>query len=252
MGLFQRKQDTQQGTPEEAAAVALLFDDAFREELKDRGRLHFERVINENAALFKQDLDATVAHVNTELRQRVARQLDSQFEEINKVNAQLKEHIAKQLDDRFAEYDKTLREAQDAALQALQRSAQALEEQHRQLGLALERSIASQDAMLTGALEENKARIASIKDAQNVALQSLSQSAQAVQEQHQQLSVLLQKGVSDQQDMLVDAFENNMAQIIEHYLLQAVGDQYDLKAQLPSIIKQMEASKKAIVDDIAL
>lgn len=52
--------------------------------------------------------------------------------------------------------------------------------------------------------------------------------------------------------MLVDAFEQNMAQIIEHYLLGALGDQYDLKAQLPSIIKQMQDNKQAIVDDMKL
>jgi hypothetical protein len=52
--------------------------------------------------------------------------------------------------------------------------------------------------------------------------------------------------------MLVTAFESNMAQIVEHYLLGALGDQYDLKAQLPSIIKQMEANKDVIVEDMKL
>jgi hypothetical protein len=55
-----------------------------------------------------------------------------------------------------------------------------------------------------------------------------------------------------QEEALINGFESNMARIIEQYLLGALGDQYDLKAQLPSIIGQMEANKQAIVDDMKL
>jgi hypothetical protein len=43
-----------------------------------------------------------------------------------------------------------------------------------------------------------------------------------------------------------------MAQIVEHYLLGALGDQFDMKAQLPSILQQLEENKQAIVDDMKL
>ena len=76
--------------------------------------------------------------------------------------------------------------------------------------------------------------------------------AEALRQQHEQLNVLLQKTIVEQQAMLVSSFEQNMARVIEHYLLGALGDQYDLKAQLPSIIKQMEANKQAIADDMKL
>jgi len=254
MGLFQHKNQLQQKSPSDQAtdAVERLFDDDFREELRTHGRLYFERVINENAALFKQDLDATVAHINTELRQHIARQLDEQFAEITRTNAELRQHVTNQLDEQFDEYNKTMQNAQELALQALNRSAQALEDQHKQLSLSLEKSVAHQDAMLSGAVEETQAHLAEMKDAQSAALELLNRSVQALQEQHQQLSAMLEKTITDQQARLVDAFEQNMGRIIEHYLLGALGDQYDLKAQLPSIIKQMEANKQAIVDDMKL
>ncbi len=63
---------------------------------------------------------------------------------------------------------------------------------------------------------------------------------------------MLEMSINKQQTILVDAFQQNMARIIEHYLLTAVGEKYDLKAQLPSIIQQMEANKQAIVDDMKL
>ena len=62
----------------------------------------------------------------------------------------------------------------------------------------------------------------------------------------------LEANAAKQQEILAKAFEENMAQVIEHYLLGALGDQYDLKAQLPAIIKQMEENKQAIVDDMKL
>lgn len=43
-----------------------------------------------------------------------------------------------------------------------------------------------------------------------------------------------------------------MAQIIEHYLLETLGQQFDLKAQLPYIIEQMEANKKDMIEDMQL
>ena len=33
-----------------------IFDDQFREELRNRGRLHFEKIIGENAMFLQQDL----------------------------------------------------------------------------------------------------------------------------------------------------------------------------------------------------
>lgn len=252
MGIFQHKQGQKKPDDQAVDAVEGILDDDFREELKGRARLYFDRVINENAALFKQDLDATVAHINTELRQHVARQLDSQFTEITEVNNELKGHITKQLDDRFVEFDKTTKEAQDLALQALGRSAQALEDQHKQLSSALEKSVANQDALLVSAVDENKARIEQMKAAQLAAVESLTHSAQALEEQRKQLNALLEKGIADQQALFIDTFQQNMARIIEHYLLGALGDQYDMKAQLPAIIKQLEANKQAIADDMKL
>lgn len=253
MGLFQSKKGQKKPSSDPALdAVELVFDDKFREDLQNRGRLYFERVINENAALFKQDLDATIAYVNTELKQHMARQLDDQFTEISRVNTELREHVAKQLDEQFVEYSKTMSDAKELALQALGRSAQALEDQHKQLAASLEKSIASQDAMLTAALDQKSAQVTEMKEAQDAAMQALNRSAEALREQHEQLSVMLEKTIADQKAMLVDTFEQNMAQIIEHYLLGALGEQYDLKAQLPAIIKQMEENKQVIADDMKL
>ncbi len=253
MGLFQNKKPQKQSPDEQAtAAVDAFFDDEFREYLRERGRTYFERIINENAILFKQDLDATVAHINTELRQQAARQLDQQFEQINKVNHELRQHVAKQLDEQFATFTETTKHAQDMALQSLERSAQGLEEQHKQLGVALERSVAKQDALLSGAVEDTKEQIDAMKATQEQAMEALSRNTQTLEEQYKRLSDMLEEGIERQKAIVIEAFEQNMARIVEHYLLNAVSDQFDLRSQLPAIMQQLEQNKQAIADDMKL
>lgn len=153
-----------------------LFNKEFHEELRNRGRLHFEEVVNENAMFLKQDLDMTIAQMNE----------------------YLKKEITGKLDQEFADYSKAMKEAQELAIASLQRSANAVEEQRQQMVAAL------------------------------------------------------QKDTADREAMLIKAYEENMAKIVEHYILQALGDQFDLKSQLPFIISQMEANKDKIVEDMKL
>lgn len=251
MGLFQHKKPATQQSPEEEALELEqhFFDENFREELRNHGRLYFEKVINQNADLFKKDLDNTVAQVNTELKDHIAKQLDAAIVEVNN---DLKEHVTKRLDDQLAEYSKTLKEAQDTALASLTKSTQALQDQQKELSTTLQKTITDQQALLSSVFDESKSKIKTMNDSQASALQWLAQSAQAMQEQYQQMSTILQKNITEQQDMLISSFETNMARVVEHYLLGALGDQYDLKAQLPSIIQQMETNKQAIVDDMKL
>lgn len=249
MGLFHHKQQPKKDTGAGDESQEHFFDEYFREELRNRGRWYFEKIINENGSLFKEDLDATVDQIDIELKEHVTKQLDAA---IAQINADLKAHVTQQIDTQFAEYSQTMKAAQDTALAAMTQSAEALQTQHKQLSESLQKHIADQGAILHSAYQESRAQVATMKDSQRVALEWLKSSVQTMQEQYQQLGAVLQKNVADQQAMLVDAFEANMAQIIEHYLLGALGDQYDLKAQVPAIIKQLEANKQAIVDDMKL
>ena len=226
-----------------------FFDEYFREELRNRGRWFFEKIISENGELFKQDLDATVAKVSNDLNTRITGQLD---DTVNEINAYLKEHVTKKMTDQLTENQRLMKEAQDAALETVKSSAKTLEQQHRQLALELQKSVADQGMLLHSAFEDNKTQIQTMRDAQGSALQWLNTSAQALGEQHRQIEATLQKNIVEQQNILLNVFESNMARVVEKYVLDAVGDQYDLKAQLPSIIKQMEANKQAMVDDIKL
>jgi hypothetical protein len=228
MALFERKKKSAIDTAADRAE--LFFDESFRGELRTRGRLYFEKIINENAALFKQDLDATISHVYIDL----------------------KDHLTKQLDQQFASYSQTMKQAQDEAMQQLNNSVQDLEKQHNELGEQLKKSIEYQEAMLTNVFDKSKTQIDTMNHAQDDALKSLNDGVQALQHQRDTLGETLDKNIAAQEALLTSAFEDNMARVVEHYLLGALGDQFDMKAQLPAIIKQLEENKQAIVDDMKL
>lgn len=301
MGLFQSKQQSKKKSPADDASEEIknLFDERYREELRSSGRAYFEKVINDNAAFFKQDLDATIDQINADLTAYMTKRLDATFNHID-------DELTKQLDERLSDYDKLTKDAHDQAVQSLNRNAHDLHEKYEQLSQDLQQTVARHDVMTVTVFEENKARVSAIqseqdaalkslkegasvaeqrsaqlaeafektatdqeallqkvfedskarvaatKDAQDKALEALNASAQALEQQHQQLARTLQQAVANQEAMVLDVFQNNMAQIIEHYLLGALGDQFDMKAQLPLIIKQMEQNKQAMMDDMKL
>lgn len=154
--------------------VEHLFNNEFREELRNRGRLKFENIINENAMFMKQDLDMTISQLNEYMKKQISAKLDSEF----------------------AEYAKAMKEAQELALTTLRKTT-----------------------------EEVEAQRAALADA-------------------------LQQGMAQREAALLKVYEANMAKVVEHYLLEALGEQLDLKSQLPYIIQQMEANKQAIAEDM--
>lgn len=153
-----------------------LFNKEFREELRNRGRLRFEKIINENASFLKQDLDQTISQLND----------------------YMKKEITFKLDEEFAAYAKAMQATQQLALSSLQNTAQEIETQRLQLAESLK------------------------------------------------------KDVAEREQALLKVYEDNMAKIVEHYVLMSLGDQFDLKSQMPYIIKQMEDNKKAIMEDMRL
>lgn len=153
-----------------------LFNKEFREELRNRGRLRFEKIVDENAMFLKQDLDLTISELNGYMKQQIATKLDAEF----------------------TVYAKAMKEAQELTLGALQKTAGDLEQQRRELSEAMKQSMTAHEASI------------------------------------------------------IKAFETNMAQIVEHYVLQSLGEQFDMRAQLPYIMKQLEDHKKEMMEDMLL
>jgi len=250
MGLFHKQTDTDDESLEEAKLKQeQFFDDYFREELRNHGRWYFDKVIKENGNLFKKDLEAVISQVNVDLKEHVTKQLDGA---VATLNATLKEQVAKELNEQFTTYSKTMQEAQDHALKNMTEGSDELRQQYHELSSLLKDNIAEQNSMMHHAFEDHKSQLQAMDEAQAAALKWLNQSAEKLQDQYQEINTMLEKQVTEQHDRLIKAFEGNMARTVEHYILEALGDQFDMKAQMPGIIKQLEDNKQAMVDDIKL
>jgi len=151
-----------------------VFNDTFREELRNRGRLHFEKVINENALFLQQDLRLTT----------------------NELNTFMKDEIQKVLKDEFSKYE------------------------------------------------------ASITSARDIALESIKKTQEVIDQQRAQLEKQMNDQAAEEKQRLIDRFETNMADILNHYILDAIGGEIDLTDQLDYIFQNLEENKKAILEDV--
>lgn len=154
--------------------VERVFNEEFREELRNRGRLYFEKIINENAMFLQQDLRLTTSQINDFM----------------------KEQIKKTLTEEFSKYEESIAAAKELALQSISKTQQAIEQQRAMM----------QDQIKTEFQAEKERRL--------------------------------------------KEFDVRMSEVISHYLLVAVGDQIDLSEQMEYIISELNENKKSIIEDI--
>jgi hypothetical protein len=173
-GARSQKSQTDSILEDSSKDVEHIFNDEFREELRNRGRLHFEKIIGENAMFLQQDLRLTTSQLNE----------------------YMKTEITKKLQQEFDKYEQSIMDAKQLAIESIQKTNTAIDEQRQIMGKELQQ-------------------------------QMLAEKQQILQR-----------------------FEENMAEIINHYLLAAIGKQIDLNDQLEYILADMETNKKAIIEDV--
>jgi hypothetical protein len=154
--------------------VERIFNTEFREELRNRGRLHFEKIIGENAMFLQQDLRLTTSQLNEYMKTEITRKLQEEFDK----------------------YEQSIMDAKQLAIDSIQKTNQAIDEQRIQLSRQVQTEIAAEKAQL------------------------------------------------------IKSFEDNMGEIINHYVLLAIGNQIDLSDQLEYILSDLERNKQAILEDI--
>jgi F0F1-type ATP synthase membrane subunit b/b' len=136
--------------------------------------LHFEKIIGENAMFLQQDLRLTTSQINEYMKQE----------------------ITKTLTEEFAKYEQ------------------------------------------------------SIDDAKRLAVESIQKTQAALEEERQILREKLESEVNVQRDRLIKRFEDNMGEIVNHYVLDAIGNEIDLTDQLEYILGELQANKDVMVEDI--
>lgn len=114
-----------------------LFNKEFREELRNRGRLRFESIINENAMFLQQDLRLTTSQLNEYMKKQISAKLDSEFDE----------------------YAKAMQDLQELAKKSLAQATSDVEKQRVELAQSLEKEIAERKQSIMRAYEANMAEV---------------------------------------------------------------------------------------------
>ena len=116
-----------------------IFSNEFREELKNRGLLHFEKIINDNAEFLQQDLRLTTSQLNEYMKEQLT----------SKVNSEL------------ANYEQSISDARDVAIDSIKRTSSALEEQRKILSEAVRSEIEAEKARIVSIFEKQLSDIVS-------------------------------------------------------------------------------------------
>ncbi len=117
--------------------AAHIFDDEFREELRNRGRLHFEKVIGENAMFLQQDLRQTTAQLNDYMRGEITRTLQQEFKK----------------------YEQSISDAKQIAVGSIEKTIKTIEQQRQFLETQMQTQAEAQRAHIVEQFEKGMASI---------------------------------------------------------------------------------------------
>lgn len=227
-----------------------------------------------------KQLDVTVARVNTE----ITNQLHERIAEYNRTSAEAQELVVQSLSknaqlvhERYQQMAANLQEivakqelemvtvfqgnktqlaesqkSQTALVEQLKAAAANTDQQIDQLTQAMRHNVSTQATRFSKVYQDNLDRATKSGEVQERMIQSLGDSVGALEQQYQQLSQLLDESIAKQKQMVVDVIQENMARIVEHYVIGALGSQADVKDQLPLILRQMEESKQSMMEDMSL
>lgn len=238
------------------------------------------RVAGDLKDYMRRQLDMTVARINTEITNQLSDRLkqfdavaaesrdamtrslnhDTQDmrEKYQQLSASLQQVIAQQevlmagaFQDQKARIE-AIQHEQDTMLGSLRSAADATRQQAEHLEQDLRHTIDQQKSSLDEIYHENLARVREVSAAQAETMNQLTASASALEQKHQEMAQFLDKTVADQKAMMAQTVDDNMARIVEHYIIGALGEQSELRTQLPAILQQMEQHKEDMVDDISL
>lgn len=140
----------QNGTPAKAAKgrkeliadaaaedIEHIFNDDFREELRNRGRLHFEKVINDNAVFLQQDLRNTTTQLNEYMRSEITRTLQEEFKK----------------------YEQSINDAKQLAMASIQKTVETIDQQREFLEKQIKEQSNAQEERIIARFEAEMAGI---------------------------------------------------------------------------------------------
>src|SRR5476651_2525849 len=117
--------------------VEHIFNTEFREELRNRGRLHFEKILGENAMFLQQDLRQTTTQLNDYMRAEITRTLQEEFKK----------------------YEQSIVDAKQIAIDSIEKTVTTIEQQRQFMERQMQAQSEAQKTRIIGRFETEMAAI---------------------------------------------------------------------------------------------
>lgn len=143
-----------------------------------------------------------------------------------------------------------LQAEQEASIEELKTSLAETSRQTEALRQAMKNDVDQQALQLKAAYQENIETTADLKREQAAAIAALQQTVASLNEQQGVLRRLITDAVARQKALATEMIDENMARIVEHYLVEALGERSSLVKDLPNILEKMEENKHDMMEDM--
>jgi hypothetical protein len=110
-----------------------IFNDEFKEELRNRGRLHFEKILSESSMFLQQDLRLTTSQLNEYMKSEITSKLQSEL----------------------SNYEQAINDAKQLAIESIKKTNAALDEQRTHMTDQIKAEIVAEKARLVERFEQN-------------------------------------------------------------------------------------------------
>lgn len=143
-----------------------------------------------------------------------------------------------------------LQAEQEASIEELKTSLAETSRQTEALRQAMKNDVDQQALQLKAAYQENIETTTDLKHEQAAAIAALQQTVASLNEQQGVLQRLITDAVARQKALATEIIDENMARIVEHYLVEALGERSSLVKDLPNILERMEENKHDMMEDM--
>lgn len=116
------------------------------------------------------------------------------------------------------------------------------------IGLSVNQKVSeSTGQLLSNQISESQKLLEQVHQA---AKASITQIQEDLEQKRLKLEQDLKQQLESERRILIDKLDRHLGQVVSSYLVESLGDQVDLGAQLPYILAQLEKDKDAIQKDL--
>lgn len=137
-------------------------------------------------------------------------------------------------------------------IEQLQSGLESARHQIEELAASIRASSDEQQRKLEEMYRENIDVASEMKRSQEAAIESLKKSVETIEHQQGKIETLVSDSIAKQRSLAAEVINEDMARIVEHYVIGALGERSDVAKDLPNILERLEENKQPMMEDMKL